>query len=101
MGKTLQDVYGVHLRGCYTRQVSMQRHNKVVRQVSGKTALCNIDCKTVVFFALSVKRMRAVFERKVWSESENRESGTVRRVRFGYQVLISIDFYDFISPFTP
>ena len=31
-----------------------------------------LDCKTVVFFALVI-RMRAVFERKVWSECEYEE----------------------------
>ena len=32
-----------------------------------------IDCKTGVFLRWSIKRMRAVFERKVWSECENGE----------------------------
>ena len=32
-----------------------------------------VDCKTVVFLRWSVKQMRAVFERKIWSECENGE----------------------------
>ena len=41
----------------------------MLTQFLGDHVIYNLDCKTVVFFAL-VTRMRAVFERKVWSECE-------------------------------